>query len=254
MNKQEVLQHAKRLGIDVSNMTWNEMHSTVTKALKDTDKKISESQELQELRRELRKEKARNKELKVKYENQDPGRAPTEEELNKYDIEITPYIANNKKWKPNGQTEVTLNQNVNYDDNNYMFKGMPENTNSAERSFTHLNYLSDKVVGVRADPIRNVGTTLRRGEVFKSAYIGSLSRPKAEGYLWTDVKKHLSHINGGVYIEEYADDIFGNNNKKAALQQIGGRYVLPKPFVHNLLRKIAKQEKLRAMEEEQLGL
>lgn len=183
MNKQEVLQHAKRLGIDVSNMTWNEMHSTVTKALKDTDKKISESQELQDLRRELRKEKARNKELKVKYENQDPGRAPTEEELDMYDIEITPYIANNKKWKPNGQTEVELNQNVNYDDNNYMIKRLPDDIHSAERSFTHLNYLSDKVIGVRADPIRNVGTTLRKGEVFKSAYIGSRLRPKQEGYL-----------------------------------------------------------------------
>lgn len=254
MKDEEVKAEAERLGIDISDMTWNERHSVISKALAEEEADGPSKKEYEELKRQLIAEKAKNKEYRVKYEDADPGVRPTTKDYLNLPIEIAPYIDDKgTPGIPKGLTLEELNHDVIYDDNDYVRDGIPEGLQKGQDisgTFSHKGYRSEKVIGTRGDPCFNAGLCIYPKENFITVYTGDINKPEQEGYLWRHVKSLLKQVNGGTYLAKYRGEIYGHGDVPGQIFQIKGRYALPKEYVHNLMQRITREERARKMEEQ----
>lgn len=256
MNDEQVHSEAKRLGIDISNMEWNERHSVVSKALAAETKDRDLLAELEKAKRELAVEKARNKEMRVRHENYDDGRDPTRDEMLNIPIEVAPYIPDKgRPGHPKGIVEEELNYDVTYNNNDFVRDGMPQNLREGESqfgTFQHRGYMQQKVIGTRGDPCYNAGIKWNPNEMFMTVYTGDVNKPEKEGYLWAQIKALLKTINGGAYLNKYRTELYGQPNAgiEGMISHIKGRYILPKEYANDLIQRIQKEERKRIMEEQ----
>lgn len=248
MKKDEAINILHEAGINTEGLSWNELHSLAVKTLKEKPVSATQSNEYLKLKRELEIEKAKNKELQIKYENRDSGRAPTAEELLNNPILVAPHIPHMGRPKnPKYLFEEELGQDVVYEDIDYVKNGIPQNMKQGEQrmsGFQHCSYKKNKVTATTGGPLQNPGLELRSDEKFLTVFDGN-----REGYLWSQAKKELMKINHGYYYQKYMGDIYGGNGKKGKLTSIMGRYAIEKTWFDAVLQDITKAEKKRKVEE-----
>lgn len=247
MKREDLEMNAQRLGIDISNMEWNDAVSIVSKALREEDeaRELEEKNEIKRLREELKKERTLRKNLEVKHEGRAPGRAPNAEEI-KQQVVIAPEIKAGNKNLPHYAYEEELGNDIDYDEAEMDLRTFHEmrNEDTWGANYKVRGKKHNKVVATTSGPRSNPGIILDYKHMFPVAHQQGVQ----PGYIWAspvhyDVKDLIEDMNAGVYIEEWRARI--NKNQ----YYIGPHICLPIPFVHAMMRDIERKEKVRAKEE-----
>lgn len=239
---EELIELAKQYKIDYEGLEYNDLSSKVAQAEKEA---MTTNAEIVKLRKQLEAEKAKNKQMKVQYENLDDGREPTHEELMNLPIEVAPYIPSMGKLNsPKYVFEEDLGQDVNYVEHDYTKTGVPEGMQPGDEriplQFEHKGYKQNKVKSTTAGPTANAGICLYPGDTFMTIY-----DDKQTGYLWADVMPFLKNLRNGYYYDKYKDRI------RKSQTMIFRRYAIPKEVMDSIWIDIKKEEMKKDVEDKQ---
>ena len=257
MNKEEALIKAEELGIkDAHKLSWNELKHQI-KIAQDSMQEPGKDEEIRKLRQQLAEERASNRDLRIKYAGEDPGRAPTAEELKNMDVEIAPEIHSRNASEPSYILNEKLGKKAVYkknDSKNGIGVFLKNPGDYEYKGDEVIGYEDEQVEATVMGPRNNAKLSLRKGsnEFFEFVEMNGKS-----GYRWQDVRQHLKKIRNGYYLQHFHERIYGNRSKGLPCQIVSVNFksVIPVEFVHAMLKEIKEmevQELLKAEQAKQL--
>lgn len=244
MTREELQTNAKELGIDISNMTWNDAVSAVCTAMR-AQKKLTDQDEVIRLRAQLAELQRKNDEYEIKYKKKAPGRPPTREELLTKTVLIAPFIPDGGQHLGNYEYEEELGNDIDYEEDhlsldrfarmksdevgvNYKIKGKKEN----------------KVIAQSRGPVENCMISFNPLKDWCAVATMPNQEPMyiLQSDVYYDVIDLIKPIRGGIYWRKFKASRIENE------RYIGGHICVPRDWVHAIMDYITQEEVRRAKE------